>query len=355
MQERQLVRVVTVDDVVEHTNADSLEIALIGGWQCVVRKGDFLKGDLAVYFEIDSMLPLTNPKFETFAGRNERVVDGITYTRIKTMKLRKELSQGLLLTISTVFGLESQWDSLDEALGVIKYEPPVNANLAGNAKGNFPEFIPKTNQERIQNMSRLHQDNLGKEFEVSYKLDGSSFTAFSCLETEVEDGADFGRLKLRTGVCSRNLELKLDETNEGNSFVQCYFKYDLAKKLEEHYWEAGECIAIQGEMVAPNIQSNFEGVEELSLYVYSVYSITLGKYMLPSDAKELTERLGLNYVPLFLENHVLKESVKEILEMADGESGLNGKFREGLVFKSKEDSSVSFKAISNRYLLKTNN
>ena len=115
----------------------------------------------------------------------------------------------------------------------------------------------------------------------------------------MKDGADFGRLKLRTGVCSRNLELKLDETNEGNSFVQCYFKYDLAKKLEEHYWEAGECIAIQGEMVAPNIQSNFEGVEEGFLYVYSVYSITLGKYMLPSDAKEAYRALGFELRPTF--------------------------------------------------------
>lgn len=354
MTERKLVRIEVLDEVLEHLNADSLELAVIGGWQVCVRKGEFRRGDRVLFIEVDSMLPLTDPRFEAFGGRNDKVVDGIAYARIRTMRLRKELSQGLILSTEILKG-DEDLDNLDEDLGVIKFEPSLPANLSGNIKGNFPEFIPKTNQERIQNMSRLHQDSLGKEFEVSYKLDGSSFTAFSCLETEIEDGADFGRLKLRTGVCSRNLELKLDETNEGNSFVQCYFKYDLAKKLEEHYWEAGECIAIQGEMVAPNIQSNFEGVEELSLYVYSVYSITLGKYMLPSDAKELTERLGLNYVPLFLENHVLKESVKEILEMADGESGLNGKFREGLVFKSKEDSSVSFKAISNRYLLKTNN
>ena len=352
MEERKLVKVVEVDDIVVHDNADSLEIAIIGGWQCVVRKGEFKKGDLAVYFEIDSMLPLTSPRFESFAGRNEYVVDGTTYTRIRSMKLRKELSQGLLMSLDVLGKIaydnsKAQIDllDLDEILGVIKYEAPVSANLAGNAKGSFPSFIPKTDQERVQNLSRRVQGSQGHLFEVSYKLDGSSFTAYC---NEDEDG-------VYTGSCSRNLELKVDETNEGNSFVKAFKNSDLDGLLRQWRAEGGDLIAVQGELLAPNIQGNFEGVKELTLYVYSVYNISKGEYMLPNEARECVKLLGLNYVPVFDECYRLDTDVKGLLDLADGDSGLNGKFREGLVFKSLTDPNFSFKAISNRYLLKTGN
>ena len=350
MEQRKLVKVVEVDDVLVHDNADSLEIAIIGGWQCVVRKGEFSKGDYAVYFEIDSMLPLTDPRFESFAGRNEYVVDGTTYTRIRSMKLRKELSQGLLMSLD-VLGKLSDANSkgeidlldLDEILGVIKYEAPVSANLAGNAKGSFPSFIPKTDQERVQNLSRKVQSSQGGLFEVSYKLDGSSFTAYC---NEDEDG-------VYTGVCSRNLELKVDETNEGNSFVKAFKDGDLDSLLKQWLADGGDLIALQGEILAPNIQGNFEGVSELTLYVYAVYNISKGEYMLPDEARACVKSLGLKYVPVFLDQYKLDKDVKGLLELADGDSGLNGKFREGLVFKSLSDPTFSFKAISNRYLLKT--
>ena len=293
MDQRKLVKVVQVDDVLVHDNADSLEIAIIGGWQCVVRKGEFSKGDYAVYFEIDSMLPLTDPRFESFAGRNEYVVDGTTYTRIRSMKLRKELSQGLLMNLSVLDKLSDtnskdetdslDLDNLDKILGVIKYEAPVSANLAGNAKGSFPSFIPKTDQERVQNLSRKVQGSQGHLFEVSYKLDGSSFTAYC---NEDEEG-------VYTGVCSRNLELKVDETNEGNSFVKAFKDNNLDGLLRQWRAEGGDLIALQGELLAPNIQGNFEGVSGLTLYVYAVYNISKGEYMRPDEARSRVKSLGL--------------------------------------------------------------
>ena len=355
MEQRKLVKVVQVDDVLVHDNADSLEIAIIGGWQCVVRKGEFSKGDYAVYFEIDSMLPLTDPRFESFAGRNEYVVDGTTYTRIRSMKLRKELSQGLLMNLSVLDNLSDtnskgetdslDLDNLDKILGVIKYEAPVSANLAGNAKGSFPSFIPKTNQERVQNLSRKIAASQGDLFEVTYKLDGSSFTAYCNSD---EDG-------IYTGVCSRNLELKVDETNEGNSFVKAFKDGNISHLLKHWQLISGDFIAVQGELLAPNIQGNFEGVKELTLYIYSVYNISKGCYMTPTEARECVKLLGLNYVPVFDECYELNADVKQLLDLADGDSGLNGKYREGLVFKSLTDPNFSFKAISNRYLLKTGN
>lgn len=375
MSDRVLVKVVIVDDVIQHTNADALELAIIGGWQCCVKKGEFKKGDVGVYFEIDSMLPLDTPEFAFLQGRNERTHEGKRYARIKTMKLRGELSQGLLLPLNFIDWTQlpetngeclvefihniktyhfhdlphvcEQVDKLPSILRVIKYEPAMPACLAGNAKGLFPSFLSKTDQERCQNLTRQIQDAQGEEFEVTYKLDGSSFTAFI-----YRDGGD--EENVYTGVCSRNLELKVDETNEGNTFVETFKKYELDKKLREYNELTGRYIAIQGEMVGPGIQQNFEGLESIQLFIFSVFDITEQTYLLPDEAQEIVSQLGLNYVPVFKDSYVLDATVKELIEMADGESGLNGKFREGLVFKSKTRD-FSFKSISNKYLMKTDN
>lgn len=355
---RKLVKLVVVDNIIPHNNADALELAIIGGWQCCVKKGEFQPGDKGVYFEVDSMLPVDVGFFEFLAGRNEREHEGRKYARIKTMKLRGELSQGLLLPIShfgDVFGSALlQWgaieeeDKLTEVMQVMKYEPAMPACLAGNAKGNFPSFIPKTDQERVQNIKREYEKCVasGELFEVTYKLDGSSFTAFAINESNDYDEGFNPRL----GVCSRNLELKIDE-NEGNAFVQTFFKYRLDVKLHDYLFDTQRQLALQGEMVGPGIQKNFEGLESVQLYIYNVFDIDQQKYLLPNEARMICEELDLDYVPLFDSPMRLPETIEEVIAMADGDSGLNGKYREGLVFKSL-DRDFSFKVISNKYLLK---
>lgn len=346
MSERELVKIVTVDEVIRHPNADALEIAVIGGWQCCVKLGEFVAGSKGVYFEIDSMLPLDKPEFEFLAKRNEREFEGKVYSRIRTMKLRGELSQGLLLPMTTLDSLpKDSLEPLQELLGVVKYEPTLAACLSGIAKGNFPSFLRKSGLERCQNLKREITNSIdaGEEFEVTYKLDGSSFTAyaFKCSEDEVY-----------TGVCSRNLELKIDESNSGNTFVQTFISNDLDGKLRGFYQLTNKLVAIQGEMCGPSIQNNFEGLDKVELFVYSVFDIREQQYMAPDAAKIAVELMGLQYVPIYTERHVLTESIGELLALADGESGLRGKFREGLVFKSLSRE-FSFKAISNRYLIKT--
>lgn len=353
---RKLSRLVVIDEILEHDNADSLELAIIGGWQCVVRKNQFKEGDIALYHEIDSMLPLDHPFYSFLSGRNEREVDGVSYSRIKTMKLRGEISQGLLteyppelLMVSFPSERESRENAVDALNNIIdfdkinriiKYEPKPKANLSGHAKGNFPDFIPKTDQPRYQNIKRQYESarQKGLVFEVSYKLDGSSFTAYVNYDSEG---------KIYTGVCSRNLELKKDQ--EGNMFVDLFNELDLDRKLTE-YCETGKPIAIQGEMVGPGIQSNFEGLDKVKLYVYNVFDIVGKKYLYPHQARLLVTKLGLDYVPV---KHTFAElpPYEELQDLATGPSGLNGKFREGLVFK-EEDGDFTFKVISNDYLLK---
>lgn len=405
---RKLARVVIVDDVVVHPNADALELAIIGGWQCCVKKDEFKKGDKAIYFEIDSLLPISNPHFAFLEARKEglKEVKGQWYSRIRTIKLRKELSQGLLLPVPEEFASKKEDTNLTEELGVLKYSPPeagvtdVEAPKVGSKKSflgrvtqwiagdiprslnEWPSFIQKTDQDRVQNKTVSYQDAVEKAevFEISYKLDGSSFTAYV-------HGVDD---KLKIGVCSRNYEIQADDVKytkvkvlriwlaeliqynkkifktrklnipelkkgidaKEDNFVKVYRKYNIRQALVAYYARTGRSIAVQGEMIGPGIQKNFEGNKELELYIFNVYDINKGVYLLPLEAREIVAELGLNYVPLLEDVATLPATVKECLELADGGPAFpTGKFREGLVFKSLSRD-FSFKAISNAYLIK---
>lgn len=206
----------------------------------------------------------------------------------------------------------------------------------------FPWFIPKTDAERVQNIKRDYANwvEYGLEFEITYKLDGTSFTAF------VHEG--------NTGVCSRNYQLKVNEANAGNAYVQMFNKLDLDAKLRAYAERTGVDIAISGELVGPGIQQNFEGTKQHELYVFRVYDIKARANVAPAIARAIVEDLGLNYVPVLDVCGTLPPTVAECVQFASGNSGLNGKFREGLVFKS-QCGEIVFKAISNEYLLKTNN
>lgn len=353
---RKLATIREIDAIRPIENADAIEVADVGGWSVVVKKGEYKPGDVAVYLEIDSFVPQELAPFLVKGAPRE--YNGVKGERLKTVKLRGQLSQGLLLPL---YGYEPTAPARDafhrtriadddffdvtEILGIQKYEPPVGASLAGCARGNFPSFIPKTDAERCQNLKRELEKSIAAEeaFEVTYKLDGSSFTAYCFRSSEDE---------VYTGVCSRNIDLKIDESNAENTFVKTFFKYDLDRKLREYHERTGRFIAVQGEMIGPGIQKNFEGMNSIELRVFRVYDIREGRMLCPEEARSLVDMLGLEHVPVFKERHVLKESVQELLEMADGPSGLNGKYREGLVFKSLTRD-FSFKAISNRYLLKS--
>lgn len=224
---RRLARVVAIDDVIPHPNADKLELAIVGGWQVCIKLGEFKKGDLALYCEIDSLLPTSVPEFAFLEERNEglKSFGDKTYARIKTIKLRKELSQGLLTPIpaqltDAVVCLDG--DDLTQALGVLKYEKSASKNttaveqtyswyhrLALRIRGPeinplpFPAFLRKSEENRVQNSSSQYQRAVesGEEFEVTVKLDGESMTVYSF----IDDG------EVITGVCSRNCEIRQDD------------------------------------------------------------------------------------------------------------------------------------------------
>lgn len=352
---RKLASIQKVEEVAEIPNADAIVAIRILDWWCVAKRGEFNVGDLAVYFEIDSLLPMTEP-FAFMASRGTKQVtldDGTTVEgyRLKTVKLRGQISQGLALPVQTLLpNIELVLgNDVTSILGVHKYEPPDDGPKASNAKGYFPSFIRKTDQERCQSLRRSIWDAYCDDvkFQVTYKLDGSSLTVFRIDESLAEKY----NTQARVGVCSRNLELK-DE--EGNQF------WDAVRDKLPDVYVAINNLAVQGELVGPKIQQNFEGVTKNLFFVYSVFDIARQEYVSPSVAEYFCKLWNVNHVPVMHQGITLRELfpnatqetiISELLAYAEGPSGLNGKTREGFVYKSL-DGKFSFKTISNLYLLK---
>lgn len=368
---RKLVTIRTIDDIQPIEGADAIEVATIGGWKVVVKKGEYSIGEYVFYFEIDSVLPKGNPAFEFLMARSCKIQptdDGGTLEghRLRTIKLRGQISQGLILplvacgaytldvednTFSVDFGEFSVAYSMDEdfsvVFGVKKYEPKMSAQLAGMVAGNFPSWFPKTDLERVQNMRM--SDLVGQRYVMEEKVEGSSMSIFY-------DGETYG-------VASRRLSLKMDQ--EGNTFVNVAKRPGYEDFLKTLYETFQVPVAIQGELVGPGIQGNIYGLRDFEFFLFDIWVgdrylnvVEKATILLDISAKLLMENraLSMKLVPLAGGINIEGDmTVDDIVQMADGYSELEGRtvetLREGLVFRSV-DGSTRFKAISNEYLLK---
>jgi RNA ligase (TIGR02306 family) len=348
MTERKLATIRKIAAIEPIEGADAIEVAVVDGWKVVVKKGEFAVDSLAVYLEIDSWVPTELAPFLS-KGKEPREYEGVKGERLRTVKLRGQISQGLLLPVEqrheqfcglldmVVLGdkeeVVEEGTDVTEFLGIIKWERPMNAQLAGMARGNFPALVPKTDQERIQNLTRSFEQYQIDTWSITEKLDGSSCTFY------LDDEDVFH-------VCSRNLDLKEDETN---SFWKVARKFQVEDVMRRNFMKG---MAIQGEMIGEGIQGNQYKVQ-LDFYVYDMYNTHTGQYILPVQLKAACERLGLKHVPILAEDTDIKEqSIQSILDFAEGKSLLNGSNREGVVFKSNTVHDRSFKSISNSWLLK---
>ena len=338
--ERKLATLEVIKDLQPIPGADNIEVATVRGWKVVVRKGEFEIGSLCVFFEIDSFLPEL-PEFEflrksCFATLNT----GETGFRIRTVKRRKQLSQGLALPLSH-FSLTSKTftigTDLTNFLGVKKWKHNVSAYLGGDALGNFPSFVPKTNEERIQNLSELYPLLRQKYFNVTEKLDGTSFTAFYYNDT--------------FGVCSRNWELK---ESSSNIYWQIFHQYKIGDFLKSLPFPS----AIQGEIVGGKIQGNPYKLPNYRLYVFNLINLDNQKRLdiFSSSNLSLLSNAGLDTVPLLFRDFFLPSSLDTLIAFSSGNSLVNpNTTREGLVLRNFENSYTSFKVISNNFLLKQKN
>ena len=340
---RKMATIRKIDSIRPIEGADAIECAIVGGWTVVIKKGDFAVGDLAIYCEIDSFIPSTIAPYLTKPGHYPKVFEGVEGERLRTVKLRGQLSQGLLLPLLQGVDeiVQSEGADVSDALGIVKYEAPIPAQLAGEVRGMFPSWIPKTDQERVQNLSIEFKQWIDEgndiSWEVTEKLDGSSMTVY------IRDG--------EVGVCSRNLDLK---HNIDNSLWRAAYKHELPAKLTS----IGRNIAVQGELVGPGVQTNLYKINSVDFFVYDIYDIDAGKYFTPAERRAFVEEHNLNHCPVLAYNAKLFDtlginSIDQMLKFAEGKTvlGTGGAEREGVVLKCNERQ-MSFKAISNKFLLK---
>ena len=340
--DRQLATIRRISSIEPIPNADAIELARVDGWQVVVKKGEYHPNDLAIYCEIDSWIPYELAPFLS-KGKEPREFKGIQGERLRTIKLRGALSQGLLLPLDKdfespvvgrcdgYFRYVEEGDSVDDFYGIIKYEKELPANLRGKAKGNFPDFIPRTDQNRIQNVWPIFKDALDT-FEVSEKLDGSSITIYH------KDGL--------VGVCSRNLDLKDEGENTFWSAAKAMLVPDKLITFNRN-------IALQGELIGPGIQGNPYSLGAHQIRFFDIWDIDKQEYM-SSHMRLLTlAQLGYSMCEAPILGYFnLPKTLEELLVAAESPSILNPiAEREGLVYKSTSNPMRSFKVISNKWLL----
>lgn len=370
-EKRKLASIQRIRKVIKHPNADRLDVCTINDWTVVSKIGEFKEGDLCCFFEIDSFLPDTLTF--NFLG-TPKTHRGVVGHRLRTSKIRNIISQGLALPLTTFPEIHANFnlgDDVTELLKIIKYEPEdVSSDKVktGNTEGRFPSFIQKTDQERIQNLPHYYEMYKDHLWEETLKLDGSSLTVYK-IKSELTWwkkvlgylGFKFDATKV--GVCSRNIELKrsdnykktFDNNGKTSEYVQSDFwkivlKMNLDKKLPIGY-------ALQGELIGPKIQSNHEKVSQNQFWIFDVYDIKEQRYMLPIERREWIFKhklYDLNHAPVtdYVKIFQKCKNLDDLQKRVTGESINPGTISEGRVYKSCTIPGLSFKCVSNEYLLK---
>jgi len=380
MSERKLATIRIVKAIDPIPGADKIEKVTVDGWELVAQKDLYTVGSKVVYCEIDSYLPI-KPEYEFLRKSSYKAfVNGVEGFRLKTIKLRGQISQGLLLPLEVIktwkmrlIGTSAYPVGTDvtDILGIMKYEPELlgqvhlkrsyfvrrylqvkwflkNLFMTSEQKkkqpGSFPSFIRKTDEERIQNLDI--KKFRGQRYEVTEKLDGTSCSIAYYNDTFY--------------VCSRNnkVGLQLGEENQSiGAFSGAYWKialkYGLEEKLKAFTLRTGDSIAIQGEIVGPGIQKNKYKLTETEFYVYKIWCINRQIFAGSVYRYDICKEMGLKQVPILEYAHEFKfDNVADILTYSEGESKICGsQEREGVVFK-EISGDHSFKVINNKFLLK---
>lgn len=334
--DRKLASIQVIKELSPINGADAILCAKVLGWECVVKKSEFAVNDKCVYFEIDSVLPIA-------AWNDHLRKEADKKLRVKTIRLRGQLSQGLALPLSILPAGEYEVGMDVTALvGVEKYEPVVPAHLSGMVKGNFPAFLHKTDEVRLQSEPNVLSEAISKGLMLvgTLKMDGTSFTAY--------------RRDVDFGVCSRNLDLKETADN-------AHWRMARKLNLENILRSEGSNLCIQGEMVGPGIQANRMGLKETDLYLFNLFDIDAGKYLSYHQLCQFAATHNLKVVKKVQQIDLSMESpsVKDLLDVSNELNYDNNTPAEGIVWRSACEtysdvlkSRLSFKTISNRFLEK---
>lgn len=363
-------------------NAENIEVVKIMDWKVVSRKGELTIGDKVVYFEIDSLLPISNSKFSFLEPRGCKEIDGQKYHRLKTVKLRGQISQGLIMKANDLnLGDKKVGTDVTSELNLKKYEIENNKSKQCRTirpDGCFPTHIgfDKTDETRIQNAGYYIDQWKGKKVIASVKMDGTSSTYFYTKNVKYKNSKIFKLInhikkifkkdvkEFEYGICSRNLQLKYDSNvpEFGNVYEKISKQLCIEQKLSDYYKKTGMFLCIQGEICGDGIQKNPLKLKqnEHKLFVFNIFNINEQKYLSPKEQEHILKELNLDSVPIHYIGDFKWNSVDELLQEAEGkyESGV---IREGLVFRLYDEpmkdanGKNSFKVVSNSYLLKFEN
>jgi len=347
---RKLATIEKIMEIYPIEGADSIERAVLRGWNVVVRKDEFKVDDLVIYCEIDSVMP-ERPEFEFLRPRG---------FRIRTIKLRKQISQGIAFPLSILESVGVWIDDKKEIieilaedelvnievgtdmtyfLGITKYEAPIPAELSGKVKGGFPSHSIKTDEERIQNLIENYEDYRKEVWIATEKLDGSSASYF------IYDN--------EFGVASRNLQLIESETN---TFWKVARELEIEKKMRKYMADHNMMgLTLQSELYGEGIQKNKYRLKGQTVRFFRAFDPINYKFFSFTDP--IFEELDLQTVPIIDNNFILPENYEDLIIYADGRSLLAEIAREGIVFVAKEhhekyQGRLSFKVISNKFILK---
>ena len=368
---RKLASIQRVEEVRPIEGADAIDVIRVLGWECVIKKGEFAPGDLCIYIEVDSLLP----DIEALSFMSSRKF------RIKTIKLRGQISQGLavpttILDKSVQCLLEPDMD-VTELLGITKYEKysePVEPKTPINRKPikpwvnkwvprwlrilimnkfpwfytknftkkhirTFPDCIPKTDETRVQSYGSTLVKHKGTSVYITEKLDGSSITIF--------------KIKNEVGVCSRNLRLPPEE---GSKY------WDTVRELGIDSSVANiniDNFAIQGELIGEGIQGNKYKLKGNDIRIFGAFMIDERRYCNYDELVELCNRLNVQMVPVLAVDIELHDNVDAWVQESISKSTLNpAVWQEGVVIasmgavKGHGMGRLSFKSINPNFLLK---
>lgn len=378
---RSLAHIEEITAIRPIPKADRIEVATVLGWEIVVKKGEYKVGDKVIYIEIDSRVPKENPYFEFLEDRKYKV---------KSIKLKKQISQGLIAPMSLLD--DKKYKIGDDVTGVLnitkinddfvqtpaskeatlrqkhkklynkkwfkylmKYEwfrTIVFKVLLPKKKRKFPDWVIKTDETRLQNIPSILENKT--PFCVTEKIDGASTTF-----TLKKKG-----LKWKFYVCSRNIlqdtpNKKCYYDEIGNVYWEMAKKYKIEEALNQlavkntkdlHF------ITIQGETYGEGIQKNKYGIKGREFRAFNLYFGYEDRvdYIDMPYAKIILDKLFIPSVPIISLDYILPDTIDEVMEYVTGESELADTLREGYVFRArdKRDNVISFKCVSNEFLLK---
>jgi len=373
---RKLASLQVISKLEPIEGADAIEKATVLGWSIVVKKGEFNVGDMVVYCEIDSIMP-DKPEFEFLRERK---------FRIKTIKLRGQISQGICFPLSILPHAERIQKNgaiidtdVTKILGVTKFEPYQDEQRCQKQNGkimyprwmpqwlqriihrfkffrnyyrktsgqkSFPSLIPKTDETRVQVLQPLLDKYSDTPCYYTEKLDGSSITIY--------------QINGQFGVCSRNIDLKRDDNDK---FWKTVLEHNLEYKFKKVFGDTN--IAIQGELIGNGIQGNKYKLDKLDIYFFNVFFIKEYRYGNFQEFISVIAELGEKAVPILETNYILSNDITELVELSKGYSCLNvNSLREGIVIRPIHEiedkelhcqlvkNRVSFKSVNPNFLLK---